>query len=343
MCSSDLTADEAAAVKTAAKAVASAEATAATATVAAGQVLAIVAIGAGKVFADANIAASLTASNGTIDAVHTYVVASIGVNLVASTVATCLALLRENGAISALTDAQKTAINAAHAATLANLAADLSGRNANEALDDPIAIAAAQKAAADGVKAAWQNVSNLQARAASTFTGTGPNGGGFAMTFAGFTAGVGDVFQIGWAGVVGAGQGHAAWADGVIPFVNPFEDWLYDGSDPTLQWSQFFGGVSRDALLFAVSIVPWGQAAAGSGTVVTHWGPAGMTALRNGDWVMVGAPNLVRYVFSGVIQPGRHFQWPWNFIVRNVPPSTLSHPPGREAIKYILCQRIYLP
>ncbi|MFN9717383.1 MAG: hypothetical protein ACK58L_01735, partial [Planctomycetota bacterium] len=48
---------------------------------------------------------------------------------------------------------------------------------------DPIAIAAAQKAAADGVKAAWQNVSNLQARAASTFAGTGPNGGGFAITF----------------------------------------------------------------------------------------------------------------------------------------------------------------
>lgn len=49
------------------------------------------------------------------------------------------------------TDAQKTVINAAHASTLANLAVDLSGRNANEALDDPIAIAAAQKAAADGV------------------------------------------------------------------------------------------------------------------------------------------------------------------------------------------------
>jgi hypothetical protein len=151
----------------------------------------------------------LTASNGAVDAVHTYVVASIGVNLVASTVATGLALLRENGAISALTDAQKTVINAAHASTLANLAADLSGRNANEALDDPIVIAAAGKAAADGVKAAWQNVSNLQARAASTFAGTGPNGGGFAMTFAAFAAGVGDVFQIGWAAGGGVVDGLA--------------------------------------------------------------------------------------------------------------------------------------
>lgn len=134
------------------------------------------------------------------------------------------------------TDAQKTVINAAHASTLANLAADLSGRNANEALDDPIAIAAAQKAAADGVKAAWQNVANLQARAASTFAGTGPNGGGFAMTFAGFTGWVGDQFDIAWAGGVGAAQGLAAAVDGFIPYFDPFEQ-TYASTDGTIDVS----------------------------------------------------------------------------------------------------------
>jgi hypothetical protein len=222
------TADEAAAATTAAKAVASAQAAAATATVAAGQVLAIAAIGAGKVFADANIDASLTASNGAVDAVHTSVVASIGVNLVASTAAIGLALLRENGAISALTDAQKTVINAAHASTLANLAADLSRRNANEALDDPIAIAAAQKAAADGVKAAWQNVSNLQARAASAFAGTGPNGGGFAMTFAGlFTIDSWSSFVISWDYVLGDFQ--SGWFAQVSNFSAGWGDTLSFG------------------------------------------------------------------------------------------------------------------
>jgi hypothetical protein len=112
-------------------------------------------------------------------------VVSIGVNLIASTAATGFALLREHSAINAMTTAQKDAINAACTATLANLASDLIGRNASESLDDPIAIAAATNNAAQAVKAAWQNVNNLQSRAASTFAGTGP--GGFAMTFAGFT------------------------------------------------------------------------------------------------------------------------------------------------------------
>jgi hypothetical protein len=128
----------------------------------------------------------LTASNDAADAVHTYVVASIGVKLIASTAATGFALLRENSAITAMTTAQKSAINATHTATLSNLADDLTGRNASEALDDPIAIAAAGKSAAEANKAAWENVRNLQARAAITFAGTGPGAGGFAMGVAGF-------------------------------------------------------------------------------------------------------------------------------------------------------------
>jgi hypothetical protein len=38
----------------------------------------------------------------------------------------------------------------------------LAGRNANEALDDPIAIAAAQQSATEGVRAAWQNVKRIR-------------------------------------------------------------------------------------------------------------------------------------------------------------------------------------
>ncbi|MCP4507086.1 MAG: hypothetical protein GY826_11950, partial [Fuerstiella sp.] len=53
-----------------------------------------------------------------------------------------------------------------------------------------------------------------------------------------------------WAGIGGVGQGLAAWADGFIPFVDPFDS-FYDPADETLQWSVFFGGVSRDALLAA--------------------------------------------------------------------------------------------
>ncbi len=56
--------------------------------------------------------------------------------------------------------------------------------------------------------------------------------------------------QIGKAGLQGGGQGLAAWADGVIPFANPFENY-YDSSDPTLKFSQAMGHVSRDALLAA--------------------------------------------------------------------------------------------
>jgi hypothetical protein len=58
------------------------------------------------------------------------------------------------------------------------------------------------------------------------------------------------LFPFQWAGLVGAGQGLAAWGDGFIPFFDPFDS-LYDPTDSTLQWSQFFGGVSRDALLAA--------------------------------------------------------------------------------------------
>jgi hypothetical protein len=201
------TAEEATVATTAAKAMAGAEAIAEIAFALASQAWVQVTAAADLTFANSSIDASLTASNDAVDAVHAYVVASIGVNLIASTAATGFALLREHSAINAMTTAQKAAINAACTATLANLASDLTGRNASEALDDPIAIAAATNNAAQAVKAAWQNVNNLQSRAASTFAGMGP--GGFAMTFAGFTGWVGDQFDVVWAGGVGLFHGGA--------------------------------------------------------------------------------------------------------------------------------------
>ena len=180
------TAEEATAATIAAKAMAGAEAIAEIASALASQAWVQVTAAADLTFANSSIDASLTASNNAVDAVHAYVVASIGVNLIASTAATGFALLREHSAIAAMTTAQKDAINAACTATLANLASDLIGRNASEALDDPIAIAAATNNAAQAVKAAWENVNNLQARAAITFAGTGPGAGGLAMGVAGF-------------------------------------------------------------------------------------------------------------------------------------------------------------
>ena len=332
--------DQAAAVKDATKDIAADQADAAHDAISAGETRATTETNLAKADADAKIDAAQEASNGVVDLIYVYNVASIGVGLLATTAATGFALLRENGGITAVSAAQRDAINASYTQTISILADDLIGRNANEALDDPIAIAAANQSATAAVRDAWQNISNLQARAAETFAGTGP--GGYGMMVAGMFSGLEEIGEIGWAGFVGAGQGLAAWADGFIPFFEPF-DFLYDPTDSTLQWSRFFGGVSRESLLLALSIMPWSAAPAGAGQVVTHWGPRGMTALRSGDWVMTGVPNAVRYVLSGVIQPGRHFQWPWNFIVRPVAQNTLRSPGGWEAIKWYLGQRIYLP
>ncbi len=120
-----------------------------------------------------------------MDLVYTFTVASIGVRFIATTAATGFALLRENNGISSVSSARRDAINAGYTKAIDDLAADLAGHNANEALDDPIAVAAAQKSAKEGVRAAWQNVNNLQGRAAETFAGMGP--GGWGMTIAGMT------------------------------------------------------------------------------------------------------------------------------------------------------------
>jgi RHS repeat-associated protein len=66
--------------------------------------------------------------------------------------------------------------------------------------------------------------------------------------------------DLGMAAAEGAGQGAAAWADGVIPFADPFDNY-YDPSDSTLKFSRAMGHVSRDAALMAAipNIGTWGK------------------------------------------------------------------------------------
>jgi hypothetical protein len=109
----------------------------------------------------------------------------------------------------------------------------------------------------------------------------------------------------------------------------------YEGTDVGTVW----GVVNWTAILFA----PWAAVPEGTGVVVTHWGPSGMAGLRVGDWVMRGPANTMRYLLSGVAQPGRHFAWPWNFIMQRVEQSALAMPPSWEAFKWYLGQAIFLP
>ena len=146
--------------------------------------------------------------------------------------------MREHGGITAVSAAQRDAINASHAQTISTLADDLIGRNANEALDDPIAIAAANQSATAGVRDAWQNVSNLQARAASTFAGTGP--GGFGMFTVGFIGSINYQFDMAWASLVGYGHAFAMIANVVtlhqIDSLDSYVDGVIDqnGGDRSL-------------------------------------------------------------------------------------------------------------
>ena len=122
-------------------------------------------------------------------------------------------------------------------------------------------------------------------------------------------------------------------------------DPLY-GHEDAHQLGTYVGTAWGTANWLAISFGPWAAAPKGTGVVVTHWGPKGMTALRPGDWVMRGRPSLYNYVFSGVIQRGYR---PWHFVVQRVPCSHLHAPPieygGRavQAIKYLIGQRIYIP
>ncbi len=112
-----------------------------------------------------------------------------------------------------------------------------------------------------------------------------------------------------------------------------FSEWwepLY-GHDTAHQQGTYVGTAWGYANWMAITLGRWAPPPTGAGTAMTQWGPASMTAIRSG-WVMRGAPNTMRYLLSGVSQPGRHFAWP----------GALRAPPGWEAFKWILGQRIFL-
>jgi hypothetical protein len=199
-----------------------------------------------------------------------------------------------------MTTAQKSAINATHAATLANLSDDLTGRNASEALDDPIAIAAAGNAAAAANKAAWETVRNLQARAAITFAGTGPGAGGFAMGFAGFTGWVGDQFDVVWAGGVGLAHGLAIVGNsltvGYFGSLDSYVDGLIEDNGGMYGASEKFANLGTFALLLA-----GGYAAAGAASTVsaTFNIPMGFAFFSEGGALAIGATGSIPITITG--------------------------------------------
>ena len=109
-------------------------------------------------------------------------------------------------------------------------------------------------------------------RAASTFAGTGPNGGGFAMTFAGFTAGVGDVLHIGWAGGVGLVHGGAMVVNsltmGSIGTLDSYVDGLIKENGGFYGTAQVFADIGASALTIAGGISAYRAIASLSMTIV---------------------------------------------------------------------------
>ena len=99
-----------------------------------------------------------------------------------------------------------------------------------------------------------------------------------------------------------------------------------------------FGSCSFSVLTIAFSI-PQGIAR-GSSQVVTHWGPAGVTELRSGDWVMTGGASFRNLVMAGAKTSRQGWQ---ASITTTVPKASLRYPSGREWWKGLIGQRVYKP
>jgi RHS repeat-associated protein len=140
-------------------------------------------------------------------------------------------------------------------------------------------------------------------------------------------------------------KGEAAYLDGWIPFGNPLAYiGAYDENCKIMQKARSDGEEWGSYSLIAAALVvtPWlapeGLALRGGIQTVTHWGPAGMNALRAGDWVMTGGQSLRNFRLSGV----QRYAFK-NAITREVAKDSLSYPRGWEWIKGLLGQRIYTP
>ena len=143
-------------------------------------------------------------------------------------------------------------------------------------------------------------------------------------------------------------RGAAATADGVLSaatmnglfgLFNPnVFDSYYDPCDQDIGVSHTLGSCSFSVLTIAFSI-PQGIAR-GSSQVVTHWGPAGVTELRSGDWVMTGGASFRNWVMAGAKTSPQGWQ---ASITTTVPKASLRYPSGWEWWKGLIGQRVYMP
>ena len=126
------------------------------------------------------------------------------------------------------------------------------------------AVAAAQQSATAGVRAAWQNVNNLQARAAETFAGMAP-GGGAGMFIVGFMEGVNIGVEMGWGALTGIGHGFAMMGNAVtfhqIDSLDSYVDGLIEdngGAYGVANFSAHVGVYAAElaALLYVAGALP---------------------------------------------------------------------------------------
>jgi hypothetical protein len=124
----------------------------------------------------------------------------------------------------------------------------------------------------------------------------------------------------GWSGAwEGAKGGAAAWADGVIPLWDPFQDVYADecgNVSGDYKASQFFGGVSRDALLVAAGS---GLASRYSSTLANsqRFGKGSQLFGRGGQFGAKGVfnqgPVRTGWGWKGTSQAGRDvFRTSWS-------------------------------
>ena len=131
----------------------------------------------------------------------------------------------------------------------------------------------------------------------------------------------------------------AATMNGLFGLFNPnVFDSYYDPCDQDIGVSHTLGSCSFSVLTIAFSI-PQGIAR-GSSQVVTHWGPAGVTELRSGDWVMTGGASFRNWVMAGAKTSRQGWQ---ASITTTVPKASLRYPSGWEWWKELIGQRVYKP
>jgi RHS repeat-associated protein len=89
----------------------------------------------------------------------------------------------------------------------------------------------------------------------------------------------------------GAADGAMAWANGFVPFYDPFgKEWFFEPCDEMLWWSEMGGNISREAWLAAAGL-KLGQIQAGRpgpGKEFSHWIPnrhGGPVSIWNGNYV----------------------------------------------------------